>query len=79
MHCRERDDNVLKEFIFPTNAIPDASIALVECEQYCGRIEKCWGCSAHKNGSYKWNAVTQCEDIEEWEGSPREGVQSQGS
>ena len=59
----------MKEFIFPTNVIPDASFALTECETYCGRIEKCWGCSAHmNNGSYQWNAITQCKDLDEWEG-----------
>ena len=66
--CSQRTENVLKEFIFPTNMIIDATTALIECEKYCGRVERCWGCSAHTNTSNQWNAITKCGGLEKWEG-----------
>ena len=58
----------MKEFVFPTNLIIDAKTALIECEKYCGRVERCWGCSAHTNTSNQWNAIPKCGELEKWEG-----------
>ena len=61
----KRKENVLKEFIFPTNMIPDDITALMECEKFCGRNVKCWGCMTDKNGSHQWTAISECEHDEE--------------
>ena len=58
----------MKKFIFPTNKIIDATSALIECEKYCGLVERCWGCSAHTNTSNQWNAIPKCGELEKWEG-----------
>ena len=48
--------------------ISDAETALIECERYCGMIDRCWGCSTHPNKSNQWNAITKCGEFEQWEG-----------
>ena len=65
--CNKRNDNVLKEFIFPTNMIPDDITALMECEKFCGRNNKCWGCTTERNGSHQWTAITECGHVDQRE------------
>lgn len=48
--------------------INDAETALSECEKYCGRVERCWGCSVHTNATNQWNAISKCGVLEKWEG-----------
>ena len=37
----------------------------MECEKFCGRNVKCWGCMTDKNGSHQWTAISECEHDEE--------------
>ena len=59
---------MLKKFSFPNDAMLNASIALSECNRYCGRIKSCWGCSIECNDSCQWNAIPECGHEEKWNG-----------
>ena len=69
VRCSKRNDNVLKKFPFLNKAdFSNASIALSECNGYCGRIKSCWGCSIECDVSCQWNAIPECGQKEKWNG-----------
>ena len=76
MSCSRRVEGVLKEFIFPTNIIPDEMTALIECEKFCGRNDKCWGCTIARNESHQWTAISECGHVEQ-QGDLKQGKVSQ--
>ena len=47
--------------------IPDELSALMECEKFCGRNDKCWGCIKDRNGSHQWTAISECEHVDQQE------------
>ena len=57
-HCDKDHLDILKEFTYPSKVLLNSTVALFHCEQYCGKLENCWGCSPYKNIS--WNAISNC-------------------
>ena len=68
VRCSKRDDKVLKQFLFPSKFLTNASIALTECKIFCGSKNDCWGCSIDCNQSCHWNAIPECGNQESWNG-----------
>ena len=66
--CNKRQHNVLKEFLFQSEAIVDATNSRLECEEYCSYQKDCWGCSVDCDTSCRWNAIPGCGNEETWEG-----------
>ena len=68
--CRKRDGDVLKEFLFTSPHLSNASMSLQECETYCSKQERCWGCSIEclERGECRFNAITNCNKKENWNG-----------
>ena len=68
--CHRRDGDVLKEFLFTSPNLNNASMQLQECETYCSKQERCWGCSIEclEKGKCRYNAITNCNKKENWNG-----------
>ena len=36
----------------------NSSLALIQCEKFCGGLTSCWGCSLPDDSSLHWDAIT---------------------
>ena len=59
--CVITKENTLEMFSFPTEMMPNSSMALIQCEKYCAEIPECWGCSSFGNEVYSWYAIRDCQ------------------
>ena len=68
LRCKNNDTQVLKEFTFPSDNIPDSASALTFCEKYCSTKSPCGACSIDCSRQCRWNALEICQEYEKWEG-----------
>ena len=50
----------LNQFMYPSDLLPNSSMARKECEQYCTNKQSCWGCIHRCEQSCQWYAVISC-------------------
>ena len=62
-HDNEGSEVILKSFPFPSDQIPNSSLALIQCQKFCGRSRSCWGCSLPDNNSLRWDAISDEKGI----------------
>ena len=68
LRCKNNDTQVLKEFPFPSDNIPDAASAMKFCEKYCSTKGTCKACSIDCSRQCRCSALSVCEEHEKWEG-----------
>ena len=64
-HDNEGSEVILKSFPFPSDQIPNSSLALIQCEKFCGRSRSCWGCSLPDNNSLRWDAIFDEKELKD--------------
>ena len=62
-HNNEGSEMIIKTFPFPSDQMSNSSLALIQCEKFCGRSTSCWGCSLSDNNSSRWDAITDKKGI----------------
>jgi len=74
VYCSENRQNILQQFVPPTNSTTDAENALSKCEAFCSTTASCWGCSVDlvtPPSLAAFNAIPTCGEHLAWAGKIR--------